>query len=81
MRIFFTGGGGRAGKHVAPLRADQGHVDELEPAAKPAYDAVVHLATVRRRNIFASIDKARGVLGYSPQHSWRDLLTDPWAMS
>ena len=81
MRIFCTGGSGRAGKHVAPLPAHQGHVDELEPAAKPAYDAVVHVAAVRRRNIFTSIDQARDLLGYSPQHSWRDVLMDPWAVS
>jgi hypothetical protein len=24
-----------------------------------------------------SIDKARRILGYEPQHSWRDHLTDP----
>lgn len=83
MRIFFTGGSGKAGKHVAPFLAEQGHqvtnadlvplrhpdvddlrvdltdlgetysalaglarFDELELAAKPAYDAVVHFAAV-----------------------------------
>src|SRR3954471_11278817 len=83
MRIFFTGGSGKAGKHVATFLAEQGHqvtnadlvplrdpavadlkVDltdvgetysalaglarfqELELAAKPAYDAVVHFAAV-----------------------------------
>ncbi|MEW1952063.1 NAD(P)-dependent oxidoreductase [Terrabacter sp. NPDC080008] len=83
MRIFFTGGSGKAGKHVAPFLAAQGHqitnadlvplkhpgvddlrvdltdigetysalaglarFDELELAAKPAYDAVVHFAAV-----------------------------------
>ena len=25
MRIFFTGGSGKAGRHVAPYLADQGH--------------------------------------------------------
>ena len=25
MRIFFTGGSGKAGRHVAPFLADQGH--------------------------------------------------------
>ena len=85
MRIFFTGGSGKAGKHVAPFLAEQGHqvtnadlvplghpavddltvdltdigetysalaglarFDELELAAKPAYDAVVHFAAVPR---------------------------------
>jgi nucleoside-diphosphate-sugar epimerase len=83
MRIFFTGGSGKAGKHVAPYLAEQGHqvtnadlaplghpgvddlrvdltdigetysalaglarFDELELAATPAYDAVVHFAAV-----------------------------------
>ena len=83
MRIFFTGGSGKAGRHVAPFLAGQGHqvtnadlvrlghpdvadlrvdltdigetysalaglarFDELELAAKPAYDAVVHFAAV-----------------------------------
>ncbi len=83
MRIFFTGGSGKAGKHVATHLAGQGHqvtnadlvplrhpdvadlrVDltdigqtysalaglarsgELELAAKPGYDAVVHFAAV-----------------------------------
>ncbi|GAB3887592.1 NAD-dependent epimerase/dehydratase family protein [Terrabacter terrigena] len=85
MRIFFTGGSGKAGRHVAPFLAEQGHqvtnadlvplghpavddltvdltdigetysalaglarFDELELAAKPAYDAVVHFAAVPR---------------------------------
>ncbi|SDO25310.1 Nucleoside-diphosphate-sugar epimerase [Klenkia soli] len=83
MRIFFTGGSGKAGHHVAPFLADQGHevtnadltplrhdgiadlrVDltdlgqtysalagaarsaDLEGAAVPAYDAVVHFAAI-----------------------------------
>src|SRR4051795_12274838 len=83
MRIFFTGGSGKAGKHVARFLAEQGHqvtnadlvplrseavadlrvdltdagetysalaglarFEELELAAKPAYDAVVHFAAV-----------------------------------
>ena len=83
MRIFFTGGSGKAGKHVATFLAEQGHqvtnadlvplrdssvadlkvdltdagevysalaglarFEELELAAKPAYDAVVHFAAV-----------------------------------
>ncbi|NUR81206.1 MAG: NAD(P)-dependent oxidoreductase, partial [Dermatophilaceae bacterium] len=85
MRIFFTGGSGKAGRHVAPFLAERGHqvtnadlvplghptvddltvdltdlgetysalaglarFDELERAAKPAYDAVVHFAAVPR---------------------------------
>ena len=83
MRILFTGGSGKAGKHVATFLAEQGHEvtnadlvplrdpavadlkvdltdlgetysalaglarsEELELAAMPAYDAVVHFAAV-----------------------------------
>src|SRR3954462_5790362 len=83
MRIFFTGGSGKAGKHVATFLAEQGHqvtnadlvplrhpsvadlrvdltdageaysalaglarFEELELAAKPAYDAVVHFTAL-----------------------------------
>ena len=30
-----------------------------------------------RDETFYSIDKARELLGYEPQHSWRDVLPDP----
>ncbi len=30
-----------------------------------------------RDETFYSIDKARDLLGFDPQHSWRDVLTDP----
>ena len=30
-----------------------------------------------RDETFYSIDKARRLLGYDPQHSWRDVLDDP----
>ncbi len=30
-----------------------------------------------RNETFYSIDKARDLLGYAPQHSWRDVLEDP----
>ena len=32
-----------------------------------------------RDETFYSIEKARRLLGYEPQHSWRDVLTDPLA--
>lgn len=32
-----------------------------------------------RDETFYSIDKARDLLGYAPQHSWRDVLEDPRA--
>ncbi len=30
-----------------------------------------------RDETFYSIDKARGLLGFAPEHSWRDVLADP----
>jgi nucleoside-diphosphate-sugar epimerase len=34
-----------------------------------------------RSESFNSIDKARALLGYAPQHSWREVLPDPQAQS
>jgi len=85
MRIFFTGGSGKAGKHVVSHLIDQGHrvlnadlvplddprvdnmrvdltdcgqvysamsglagLDELDAAAPPRFDAVVHFAAIPR---------------------------------
>ena len=41
MRIFFTGGSGKAGKHVAPFLAEQGHQvtnADLVPLGHPGVD-------------------------------------------
>ncbi|WP_256793931.1 NAD(P)-dependent oxidoreductase [Terrabacter sp. Ter38] len=43
------------------------------------YDGVELRRPMGRNETFYSIDKARDLLGYSPQHSWRDVLTDPHA--
>jgi nucleoside-diphosphate-sugar epimerase len=43
------------------------------------YDGVEQRRTMGRNETFYSIDKARDLLGYSPQHSWRDVLDDPRA--
>ncbi|MGO4597166.1 NAD-dependent epimerase/dehydratase family protein [Terrabacter sp. 2RAF25] len=43
------------------------------------YDGVELRRAMGRNETFYSIDKARDLLGYSPQHSWRDVLTDPRA--
>lgn len=43
------------------------------------YDGVELRRPMGRNETFYSIDKARDLLGYSPQHSWRDVLTDPRA--
>jgi nucleoside-diphosphate-sugar epimerase len=41
------------------------------------YDGVELRRQMGRDETFYSIDKARGLLGYTPQHSWRDVLPDP----
>ena len=43
------------------------------------YDGVELRRPMGRNETFYSIDKARDLLGYSPQHSWRDVLLDPRA--
>jgi nucleoside-diphosphate-sugar epimerase len=43
------------------------------------YDGVEQRRPMGRNETFYSIDKARHLLGYSPQHSWRDVLDDPRA--
>ena len=43
------------------------------------YDGVEVRRPMGRNETFYSIDKARDLLGYSPQHSWRDVLADPHA--
>ncbi|KRF38388.1 NAD(P)-dependent oxidoreductase [Terrabacter sp. Soil810] len=43
------------------------------------YDGVELRRPMGRNETFYSIDKARDLLGYSPQHSWRDVLDDPHA--
>src|SRR5690349_1747463 len=40
------------------------------------YDGVELRRAMGRNETFYSIDKARDLLGYSPQHSWRDALPD-----
>jgi nucleoside-diphosphate-sugar epimerase len=43
------------------------------------YDGVEVRKEMGRDETFYSIDKARELLGFSPQHSWRDVLEDPGA--
>ena len=45
------------------------------------YDGVEPRRQMGRDETFYSIDKARQLLGYAPQHSWRDVLPDPGAES
>lgn len=41
------------------------------------YAGVEQRKEMGRDETFYSIDKARRLLGYEPQHSWRDVLADP----
>lgn len=43
------------------------------------YDGVEVRREMGRDETFYAIDKARDLLGYAPQHSWRDVLPDPGA--
>ncbi|MXG89009.1 NAD-dependent epimerase/dehydratase family protein [Nocardioides flavescens] len=43
------------------------------------YDGVEVRREMGRDETFYSIEKARRVLGYEPEHSWRDVLDDPGA--
>ncbi|MBO1756651.1 NAD(P)-dependent oxidoreductase [Allobranchiibius sp. CTAmp26] len=43
------------------------------------YDGVPVRREMGRDETFYAIDKARELLGFDPQHSWRDVLTDPGA--
>ena len=45
------------------------------------YAGVEQRKEMGRDETFYSIDKARRLLGYEPQHSWRDVLADPGASS
>ena len=43
------------------------------------YDGVEVRHEMGRDETFFAIDKARDLLGYAPQHSWRDVLPHPGA--
>jgi hypothetical protein len=43
------------------------------------YDGVELRREMGRDETFYSIDKARKLLGFAPQHSWRDVVPDPGA--
>ncbi|GAB4065948.1 NAD(P)-dependent oxidoreductase [Angustibacter speluncae] len=45
------------------------------------YEGVPVRREMGRDETFYSIDKARRLVGFEPQHSWRDVLADPGAQS
>jgi nucleoside-diphosphate-sugar epimerase len=61
--------------------ADMSVAATTEPIRARFYDGVQVRREMGRHETFYAIDKARGLLGYAPQHSWRDVLPDPGAAS
>ena len=43
------------------------------------YDGVEVRREMGRDETFYAIDRARELVGFDPQHSWRDVLADPGA--
>jgi nucleoside-diphosphate-sugar epimerase len=61
MKIAVTGGSGKAGRAVVRHLLEQGH-DVLDVDGVEGTDTLL------------SIDKARRVLGYAPEFTWRELF-------
>ena len=61
--------------------ADMSVAATTEEVLERFYDGVKLRRPMGRSETFYSIDKARDLLGYSPQHSWRDVLPDPYAQA
>ena len=59
--------------------ADMSVAATSEEVRERFYDGVELRRPMGGNETFYSIDKARDLLGYSPQHSWRDVLPDPRA--
>jgi nucleoside-diphosphate-sugar epimerase len=57
--------------------ADMSVAATTEEIIDTFYDGVEVRREMGRDETFYSIDKARDLLGYAPQHSWRDELDDP----
>ena len=60
--------------------ADMSVAATTDEVVERFYDGVELRRPMGRNETFYSIDKARDLLGYSPQHSWRDVLTDAHAL-
>ena len=60
--------------------ADMSVAATTDEVVERFYDGVELRRPMGRNETFYSIDKARDLLGYSPQHSWRDVLADPHAL-
>jgi NAD(P)-dependent dehydrogenase (short-subunit alcohol dehydrogenase family) len=61
MKIAVTGGSGKAGRAVVRHLLEQGH-------------DVLNVDGVEGTDTLLSIDRARRVLGYAPEFTWRELF-------
>ena len=59
--------------------ADMSVSATTDEVRKRFYDGVEVKREMGRDETFYSIDKARNLLGYAPEYSWRDVLADPGA--
>jgi nucleoside-diphosphate-sugar epimerase len=61
--------------------ADMSVAASTEEIRDRFYDGVEVRREMGRYETFYAIDKARDLLGFAPEHSWRDVLTDPGTSS
>ncbi|MEO5746119.1 MAG: NAD(P)-dependent oxidoreductase [Terracoccus sp.] len=61
--------------------ADMSVAETTQQVLDRFYDGVKLSRQMGRDETFYSIDKARELLDYAPQHSWRDILPDPEAQT
>ena len=59
--------------------ADMSVAATTDEVRRQFYDGVEAKRAMGRDETFYAIDKARDLLGFAPQHSWRDVLADPGA--
>ncbi len=59
--------------------ADKSVAASTEEVRERFYEGVELRREIGRDETFYSIDKARELLGFAPQHSWRDVVPDPEA--
>jgi nucleoside-diphosphate-sugar epimerase len=57
--------------------ADMSVAATTEEVRQRFYDGIEVRRELERDETFYAIDKARELLGYDPQHSWREVLADP----
>jgi nucleoside-diphosphate-sugar epimerase len=71
--IVFTGGSGKAGKHVIQYLVDRSH-QVLNLDTKPLPPGAPLKRDIGEVESLLSNRKTRGVLGFRQEHSWRDYV-------